>query len=380
MDTQTIIVIALVGVVVLIAVLAIFYLMLSSGDKKRKREQQEKNPITYKGIPQDDIKMESIQDFIDFNEIKDNMIIRRGRTQYIMVIQCQGVNYDLLSEEEKISVENGFVQFLNTLRFPIQLYVQTRSLNLKDIIEEYKSRLQGMKDELSKLKIRSEQVMKTGNLDAVEKIEYEIRRKENVLEYGVDISEYIARLSLNSNILQQKTYIVVSYYLDELGDVSQFNPEEKDSMCFSELYTRVQSIIRTLGSAEVYGKILTSEELTELLYVAYNRSESEALQLKKVLEAEYDSLYSTGKDILIKKQEKLEEQIELEAIDLATESILAADRKRQEEEKEKKMRVEEKALELLDSYKNQMETDLYEMAKEEVKKPKKRKTVKKKAV
>ena len=37
------------------------------------------------------------------------------------------------------------MQFLNTLRFPIQLYVQTRSLNLKDIIDGYKDKVKNLK-------------------------------------------------------------------------------------------------------------------------------------------------------------------------------------------------------------------------------------------
>lgn len=381
MDTSTIIVLILVGVVVLVAVLAVFYLILSAGAKKKKKEEELKNPVTYKGMsPEEAVKTEGMSAFLDFDEVKDNMIIRKNRTQYIMVIQCQGVNYDLLSEDEKLAVENGFVQFLNTLRFPIQLYVQTRSLNLKDIIEEYKSRMQAMQEDLNKLKMKLEQAKKVGSLDTIEKIEYEIRRKENVLEYGMDISEYIARLSLNNNILQQKTYVILSYYAAELGDINNFSREELDGMCFSELYTKAQSIMRTLTSSEVYSKILTSEELAELLYIAYNRSESEALQLRKALEADYESLYSTGKDILVKKQQKLDEQIEIEAIDLATESILAADRKRQEEEEEKEKRVRERAAELLDTYKEQMEPELYEEAKKQVEKPKRKRTVKKKAV
>ena len=43
-----------------------------------------------------------------------------------MVVECQGINYDLMSQEEKVSVEEGFSQFLNTLKEPVQLYIQTR--------------------------------------------------------------------------------------------------------------------------------------------------------------------------------------------------------------------------------------------------------------
>ena len=78
---------------------------------------------------------DSIFEFMEFDEIVDNMIVRKNGTQYIMILQCNGVNYDLMSEDEKISVEEGFVQFLNTLRFPIQLYIQSRTLNLRDIID-----------------------------------------------------------------------------------------------------------------------------------------------------------------------------------------------------------------------------------------------------
>ena len=348
MDTTTILMIVLACVLALVILLGIIYYFITASDKKKKAAQQQQQERFLAGTL--DVPITSMNDFLEFDDVKDNMIIRKNRTQYVMVIQCQGVNYDLLSEEEKLAVEEGFIQFLNTLRFPIQLYVQTRTLNLKDIIEEYRSRMRDKKDEIEKLRVKLEQIKLTGNLDLIDKNEFEIIRRENVFEYGMDISEYIARLSVNSNILQQKTYVVVSYYAAETGEGANLSKEELDSRCFSELYTRCQSVIRTLASAEVLGRILSSEELAELLYVAYNRDDSENLQLTKVLDAEYDSLYNKGKDILLKKQEKLDEQIQLEAIDLATDSILEADRKRKEEEELRRLQVEEKALNLVDQF------------------------------
>ena len=51
------------------------------------------------------------------------------------------------------------------------------------------------------------------------------------------------------------------------------------------------------------------KQLMELLYIAYNRDESEVLQLSKMVNAQYDSLYSSGKDVLDKKKEKLDREI-----------------------------------------------------------------------
>ena len=119
---------------------------------KKKQSNKEKNNEEYSESTSTQsssgIRMENVKKFLDFEEIKNNMIIRNGRTQYLMVIQCQGVNYDLLSEEEKVAVEEGFVQFLNTLRFPIQLYVQTQSLNLEDIVDEYKSKIHVIENDI----------------------------------------------------------------------------------------------------------------------------------------------------------------------------------------------------------------------------------------
>ena len=315
---------------------------------------------------------ESIFEFMEFDEIVDNMIVRKNGTQYIMILQCNGVNYDLMSEDEKISVEEGFVQFLNTLRFPIQLYIQSRTLNLRDIIDEYKSRVDNLTIEIEKLEAKIAQAQVSGNRALREKLEFEKRRKINILEYGIDITDYVDKLSSNRNVLQQRTYVVVSYYSAEIGGgLDKYSKEEIYNMCFAELYTRCQNIASALGTSQITSTILDSEELAELLYVAYNRDEAEVLQLAKALDSQYDALYSSGKDVLTKKQEKLDQEINIAAIDMATDSLLKADRQKQIEELDlaisKEEKIKQKANEILDTYKEQLDPRVYQLAKEEVK-------------
>ena len=368
----------LVNILGIIAILLVVIIVVLAGIllliKRKEKKKIEEDEIKEKGDPNDKYKnpnnllpKESIYDFMEFDEVKDNMIIRKNRTQYVMVIQCQGVNYDLMSEQEKIAVEEGFVQFLNTLRFPIQLYIQTRSLNLRDIDEKYKNKVKQIETEIEQLKIRADDARVKGNEELRKTMEYQARKKQNVLEYGLDITEYIGKLSSNRNVLQQKTYVVISYFASELGSTSTYSKDEIDNMCFSELYTRCQSAIRSLASSEVTGKVLNSEELTELLYVAYNRDDSEMLSLSKVLDSQYDALYSTGKDYIEKQQEQLDEQIDQEAIELATQSIIDANKNKNKISEEQKAKmVEERALDIVEHYKDQMEPELYKGTKEEV--------------
>ena len=125
--------------------------------------------------------IESMRKFLDFDEIVDSMIVRKNRQQYVMVIQCKGVNFDLLGAEEKIAVENGFTQFLNTLRFPIQLYVQSRTLNLRTIINEYRNRVEAVTDDLRKVEQKLRQARTSGNKAMVERLEFEKRRNSFIL-------------------------------------------------------------------------------------------------------------------------------------------------------------------------------------------------------
>ena len=319
-----IIIICVILAVALAGVIAYFY-MKDNKNKKLSKETSSKNKDADAQTKLQGI--ESISKFLDFDEIVDSMILRKNKTQYVMVIQCKGINYDLLGEEEKLAVEHGFTQFLNTLRYPVQLYIQTRSLNLKDSVEQYTAKVNEVKESVLKLDALIKKEKANGRLDIARKLEFERKRKLNILEYGLDITNYVDRMSQNRNVLQQNTYVVVSYYTTEFGgEIANYSKEEIDNIAFSELYTKAQTLIRGLSASGVTGRVLNSEELAELLYIAYNREDSELINIKKSVEAEYDSLYNIAKDVLDKQKELIEENIEKEAIDLTAKIITKADR------------------------------------------------------
>lgn len=366
---------ALIGLVVLLIVLGIaLAIVVMKIIKKRKLKQEEENALKKNEIKDNVVKTTtyinraSLYDFMEFDEIKDGMIIRKNREQYVMVVRCRGVNYDLMSEEEKNAVEAGFVQFLNTLRSSIQLYVQTSSLNFREITATYQKRIDTMRKEISRLQINLKEAERRMQNEKARKIAYEIRRRQNVLEYGADIADYIGRMGSNKNILQQKNYMIISFYKSELGRTDTLSQDELDNMCFSELYTRTQTAVRSLSTCGVAGKILDSEELAELLYIAYNRDDSELIQLSSALNAQYDSLYSTSKDVVEKRKEQINEMIENEAVELATNSIDKADARIRKMLENKDQMVLDKAMEIIDEYKDEMDDKLYTETKKQIKK------------
>lgn len=319
----------LIGLIAVVMVLAIVYVIIKL--KNNKRTQKDDDIISSNKTTSDAKKIakeytkQSIYKFMEFDKVEDNMIVQKNGTRYLMAIECQGVNYDLMSTAEKISIEEGFLQFLNTLRHPIQIYVQTRTVNLNSSIETYKKKVDEIKYELDKKRDAYLKKLQSGQYpkEELEKEFYEVTKQTNLYEYGKDIITNTERMSLNKNVLNKKYYIIIPYYPEDLGN-NAFDKEEIKNIAFSELYTKAQAIIRTLSGCEVGGKIMTSNQLVDLLYVAYNRDESETYGIEKALRAGYDELYSTAPDVLDKKMEQLNSKIEKQALELANEKVIQA--------------------------------------------------------
>lgn len=325
----------LIMMVILLIVLAVIYIAIKLKTRKKKEEEditkEEKNTSDAKKIAREYTK-QSIMNFMEFDKIEDNMIIQKNGNRYIMVIECQGVNYDLMSEAEKISVEEGFLQFLNTLRHPIQIYIQTRTVNLNDSIENYQSKLDEIEYELDKKRDQYLKHLNSGEYtkEELEREFYEVTKQTNLYEYGKDIIANTQRMSLNKSVLNQKYFIVVPYYSEELGN-NAFDKEEIKDLAFTELYNKAQSIIRTLSGCEVSGRIMKSDELVDLLYVAYNRDEAEVFSVDRAIRAGFDELYTTAPDVLDKKMRVLDEEIERKALQMVNEKVVQARSKKQQE-------------------------------------------------
>ena len=295
-----------------------------------------------------------------------------------MVVECQGINYDLMSQEEKVSVEEGFSQFLNTLKEPVQLYIQTRKINLESSLNNYKEKVDEIEREYVKQKLRYEEIANNPNAsdEQIKREYYEYIKQKNLYEYGKDIVYNTERMSLNKNILNEKYYVVVSYYADtmELGDLDQ---EEIKERAFSELYTKSKSIIRALSSTGVTGRILTSIELADLLYVAYNRDESDNYGIDKARKAGFDELYSTAADYMDKKMQILDEEIERQAYQKANEKVLEAQSEKAKRYQEKKENMDDIIDNLADLYIRQntamLGKDVAQSAREKVRRGRKRK-------
>ena len=310
---------------VLLGIFGVFFLVVTKKQKEgldrkdnNSREKSSKNDKTHH-----EMRKEDVFNFMEFDEISDNMIIQNKGTRYTMMIQCKGINYDLMSDVEQLAVEEGFITFLNTLTSPIQLYVQAQNLDLKGTIKVYKEHVDKIKEEFDNVNQEYNRINEAfdSTKDEIKNIERERNKTLNVYEYASDIVNYVERISLNKSLLQRTFFVLVSYNSSEISSIDRFSKEEVRNICYNELVTRAQSIINGLASCSVAGRILNSNEIADVLYTAYNRDDKGLMNVKEALESGFYRLYSTSEDIFLKKQKKLQEEIDNEARIKALETL-----------------------------------------------------------
>ena len=127
--------IMLIAFGVLIIIFAVVYIVTSLKSINKKTNDNTPEKKDSKNIEKESLKTgikptehsiprNDMSSFMQFDKISDDMIVQKKGTKYTMIIQCKGINYDLMSEVEQMGIEEGFITFLNTLKKPIQLYVK----------------------------------------------------------------------------------------------------------------------------------------------------------------------------------------------------------------------------------------------------------------
>lgn len=210
----------------------------------------------------------STQNTLQIAEIRDGIAIMSDGS-FRSVVMVKSINFDLMSPQEREAVEFAYQGFLNSLYFPIQIFVRSQKVDMRPYIEKLD-------------KIRSEH--------------------DNML-LALLMEDYIAfidNLSLQTNIMDKKFYVVIPYFqeltaksavaaskglLDGLTNI--FKPKEQHVVvneavleaAKTELRNRVQAVLAGLQQCGIQGLPLDTQELIELYYDTYNPDTATRQQL-----------------------------------------------------------------------------------------------------
>jgi hypothetical protein len=69
----------------------------------------------------------STQNALLVSEVRDGIVIMSDGT-FRAVVMCKSINFDLMSPEEREAVEFSYQGFLNSLYFPVQIFVRSQKV------------------------------------------------------------------------------------------------------------------------------------------------------------------------------------------------------------------------------------------------------------
>lgn len=90
-------------------------------------------------------KQYSIQEWLPFEKILSNGIVKVNSSQYVKILKVHPISYYLKSDLEKQAILNSYKIFLKTCDFDIQILIQSKKENLSPIflkLEEQKKQNQ----------------------------------------------------------------------------------------------------------------------------------------------------------------------------------------------------------------------------------------------
>ncbi len=161
------------------------------------------------------------------------------------VLMVSSINFALKPQEEKDAVIYLFQDFLNSLDFPMQIYVQSRKLNI------------------------------TGYLDQLEEIEKN-QESELLQAQTESYREFIEQLVAEGTIMTKNFYVVVPFALSEItcGKIPKLT-EDTFRRAKDQLWQRMEFAALGLKRMGLRGVPLTTPELIELLWALHHPQEAE---------------------------------------------------------------------------------------------------------
>ena len=90
------------------------------------------------------------QDFLPLQEIRDGVVVLKDGSLRI-ILMVSSINFALKGEDEQTAILLQFQNFLNSLDFPVQLYIQSRRLDIKPYLRTLEERLVAQNNDLLKI-------------------------------------------------------------------------------------------------------------------------------------------------------------------------------------------------------------------------------------
>ncbi len=95
----------------------------------------------------------STQNFVPIRDIKDGVVILKNGQMNIVML-ASSINFALKSSDEQTAILHQFQSFLNTIDFSLQIYIQSRRLDINPYLQKLAARETEQDNDLMQIQLR----------------------------------------------------------------------------------------------------------------------------------------------------------------------------------------------------------------------------------
>lgn len=190
--------------------------------------------------------------YLDIAEIRDDMVLLKDGTVRAVVL-VSSINFALKSNDEQEAIIQAYMTFLNGLEYPVQIVIQSRSMNIDGYMERLREQERTVQNDLLRIQIE-------------------------------DYRTFIGELVELGQIMQKMFYLVIPYdpltnkrknFWSRLSEA--LSPASAAKLNKKQLKDRIEQLSRRaeltqgqLNSMGLESARLDTESLIELYYTVYN--------------------------------------------------------------------------------------------------------------
>lgn len=191
----------------------------------------------------------STQNFVPVRDIKDGIVTLKDG-QMVMILLASSINFALKSTDEQTAILRQFQSFLNTIDFSLQIYIQSRRLDINPYLEQLAAREPEQDNDLMRIQLR---------------------------EY----MDFVRTFTNEVDVMSKNFFVVIPYsplavdiksnFSSIIGKPkSETHTTERFAEHRTQLEQRLSVVEQGLNRVGVRTAVLQNDELVELYYHIFN--------------------------------------------------------------------------------------------------------------
>lgn len=178
------------------------------------------------------------QQFTEVEDIKDGILFLKGNNA-ATILEVSSVNFFLLSVDEQNARIYGFMSFLNSLSFAIQVFIVSKKVDMTEYLDMIESKI-------------------------------EKSQNPRISEHLIMYKQFIQELVKGENLLDKKIYVVIPFSTMELGPLTNKKQTMEDRIK-EAIYSKQSGVISQIHRMGLSARPLESSEVAKVLYELYNQ-------------------------------------------------------------------------------------------------------------